>query len=169
MLLMIVCFVIGLTNVTKGDNLLSNIICNVVYIMPKIPAFLLGISLAGYVKQEKSFSLWWLILLFILALATLYATKHLVYTYVFFLFPLFYVLLLLIEKGIVILNKVLRFMGGISLESYLCNTMLPILLIPLCRSMGMLSTGLGQCLFYALLILIGTYLSTIIHKLCKKL
>lgn len=163
--LIVICYVIGLINVAKGDTLFSNIIYNVVYVMPKIPAFLLGLCLAKYIKEGKTFPVWWLGGMVIMALGVLFLTKHIVYSYLFLLFPVLYFLLFIIENVSIRVRSAMRFMGDISLESYLCNTMLPIILLPLCPFLGKLNTG--YYLFYIILIVIGIAMATLIHKYCK--
>ena len=118
-------------------------------------------------KDKKTINLLCILLLAVNGLLIVLLTCHLVYGYFFFTLPLLLLFCWLIEHGGDLLSKSTRFMGKISLESYLMNGILPKMVIFLFAVFG-LSMG-NNVIPYLIACILGCALGFSFHIFSSKL
>lgn len=120
-------------------DLLNNVIKNTQFVIVRATVFVLGFALGQPIKENKQISLWWLIVLFLVGILVVIATRHLVYGYFFLTMPLLFVFCKFIRSGGVRIRKFVHLMGEISLESYILNGILPKIVITIFAALQLLS------------------------------
>lgn len=118
-------------------------------------------------KDKKTINLLCILLLAVNGLLIVLLTCHLVYGYFFFTLPLLGLFCWLIEHGGDLLSKSTRFMGKISLESYLMNGILPKMVIFLFAVFG-LSMG-NNVIPYLIACILGCALGFTFYVFSSKL
>lgn len=105
---------------------------NIQFAVIRVPDFLLGMYLASMIKEGKHINFYLLIAMLVGACIILFFAKKMVYTYLFIIIPLMYFIcrtFSLLDKSKY--TKLCSFFGVISLESYLWNTTLAMVIAPL--------------------------------------
>ena len=144
----------------KVDN--NNILYNIQFALWRVPSFIFGMYMAPYIKQNRKMKKAWLIPMLIAAVCMLVLTRHSVHAYLFLVLPVMYVLAMIFHSETGLFNKLCRFYGQISLESYLWNG-LSIVFIPLMAWLGI--PDYNNMVMYSLVILCGTLLSVGVSKM----
>lgn len=134
--------------------------------MIRIPSFIMGLYLGRKIKSAETISVSLILGCLFGGLIVLAITRHLVYTYMFFVIPIMYLLSILFTKfDGTFVNKIARFYGKISLESYILNgavryyAMLIITVLYL--------KDVNNIVFYLITVLLGTFLSILYNRLSK--
>ena len=120
-----------------SSDLLNSVISNIQFVTVRATCFVMGMGMGQAIKEKKTINLLWILLLAVNGLLIVALTRHLVYGYFFFTLPLLVLFCWLIEHGGDWLSKSVRFMGEISLESYLLNGILPKMVIFLFSVFGL--------------------------------
>ena len=120
-----------------SSDLLNNVISNIQFVTVRATCFVMGMGMGQAIKEKKTINLLCILLLAVNGLLVVLLTRHLVYGYFFFTLPLLGLFCWLIEHGGDLLSKSTRFMGKISLESYLLNGILPKMVIFLFSVFGL--------------------------------
>lgn len=140
---------------------------NVTFVSYHVPAYFIGYGIAPYVKQGKTIRVEWCVLVPLMMFVAL--NYFGVADMMLLLFPLLGTICLVLPLiKCDIIHKYFSFMGKISLESYLTNTMLPAFLsyVGLHWFSAYSYLNYGNYLFYALVIIIGIFLSALINRAC---
>ena len=135
---------------------------NIQFVMRRTPMFILGYYLATYIKQGKTISIYDTIFITICSIILYYLGVYSALS-VPILIALGYFVNLLHNVGS--LDKMLKFMGIISLESYLMNIYLPEII----RHINFGQLGQGNYLPYTLVVVIGIPLSFIINRISSRI
>ena len=147
----------------KPDNVTLGLICSN---MPNLLAFTLGMSLAFLAKMNQTISNWWFTIGGLIAIGLFFISHrepHMLHLGTcLLLLPLLVYMLNILERD----AKVLRWLGVISLESYLTNGALPriVALIPWGCSIWL---NTGNYLGYTIVIVAGLFLAWVIHKMSE--
>ena len=145
----------------------GGILGNVSFVSYHVPAYFIGYGIAPYVMQGKTIRVEWFVLFPLLLFVTLHYFN--IVDMLLLLFPLLGLLCLFLPlvKCNMIHNSFI-FMGQISLESYLTNTMLPAILsyVGIHWFSEYSYLNYGNYLFYALVIIIGISLSVLVNRAC---
>ncbi len=142
-------------------------IYNVKFVVLRIPAFIVGMCTGIYVKEGKKIKPYYTAILVLMASALmLILTKHLVFTYLFLTVFILVFVAKFIDK-IQICTKVLRFMGIISLESYLLNITLPWYFICLFKKANI--PDYNNVGMYLIVVFIGISIGFAINKLSNNI
>lgn len=162
----VLCVIIALSVMFRFMNE-GGILSNVSFVSYHVPAYFIGYGIAPYVMQGKTIRVEWFVLFPLLLFVTLHYFN--IVDMLLLLFPLLGLLCLFLPlvKCNMIHNS-FYFMGQISLESYLTNTMLPAILSYVgIRWFSEYSyLNYGNYLFYALVIIIGISLSVLVNRAC---
>lgn len=148
-------------------DLLNNVISNIQFVTVRATCFVMGMGLGQAIKEKKTINLMWILLLAVNGLLIVALTRHLVYGYFFFTLPLLLLFCLLVEHSGDLLSKSTRFMGKISLESYLLNGFLPKMVIFLFTVFG-LSKG-NNVIPYLIACILGCAFGFTFHIFSVKL
>ena len=150
---------------TNKDDIISNIS----FIIKRLPSFFLGISIASYVKDGRKISLsslYIIIVLSIFATVVFYKFKLPFEMFLAVTIVIGVCLLLTIDKPIVhLFNKVNTSLGRISLESYLFNIFLPLLLVRIDWDEIYPGLNKGNYCLYILTICFGISLSYLVSRI----
>ena len=150
-----------------SSDLLNSVISNIQFVTVRATCFVMGIGMGQAIKEKKTINLMWILLLTVNGLLVVLLTRHLVYGYFFFTLPLLGLFCWLIEHGGDLLSKSVRFMGEISLESYLLNGFLPKMVIVLFTVLGL---SIGNNVFpYLIACILGCALGFTFHIFSSKL
>ena len=99
--------------------------------------------------------------------AAVVLTRHLVYGYFFFTLPLLCVLCYIIQKCTNWISCCAKFMGKISLESYIFNGSLPALMISAFLSLNL---PIANNIYpYIIACVLGTILSYVFHRISERI
>lgn len=143
----------------KPANVTLGLICSN---MPNLLAFTLGMSMAFLSKSNKKVGNWWFIIggLFAIGLFLIsHGESHLLHLGTcLILLPLLLYVLGLFRREM----KVLRWLGSISLESYLTNGALP-RIVALIPWGGVIWLNTGNYLGYSIVIIAGLFLAWLMH------
>lgn len=150
-----------------SSDLLNSVISNIQFVTVRATCFIMGMGMGQAIKEKKTINLLWILLLAANGLLIVLLTRHLVYGYFFFTLLLLVLFCWLIEHGGDLLSKSTRFMGKISLESYLLNGILPKMVIFLFAVFG-LSTG-NNVIPYWIACILGCALGFSFHIFSSKL
>lgn len=150
-----------------SSDLLNSVISNIQFVTVRATCFVMGMGMGQAIKEKKTINLMWILLLAVNGLLIVALTRHLVYGYFFFTLPLLVLFCWLIEHGGDWLSKSVRFMGEISLESYLLNGFLPKMVIVLFTVLGL---SIGNNVFpYLIACILGCALGFTFHIFSSKL
>lgn len=83
--------------------------------------------------------------------------------------PILAIMCMFLKLNIRIINKIFHFMGRISLESYLTNITLPIVIYWFLETTGLLRYNGGNYLLYSLSVLCGIVLSVVVNHISKRI
>lgn len=138
---------------------------NIQFAIIRVPVFVLGMYMAPKIQKNEMINLntFWLLLSG--AVVMLFFTRKPVNSYLFIVIPFLMVIsktFMLCENGK--WNRICQFFGQISLESYLLNSIGPLVLV-LMTSLHI--SDYNNLLKYSMVLIIGTFLSVYIHKLSK--
>ncbi|MEE1317331.1 MAG: acyltransferase [Prevotella sp.] len=154
--ILIILILIILSKVSISDN---EILTNIQFVLSRVPMFILGYWLARYTKGEICITIKNAVLLTILSI-------------IFYVFLNIYTVLaipILIALGyfvnwidkLYVVDLILRFMGKISLESYLANIYIPEII----RHINFGDLGIGNYLSYGLVVIIGIPFAYFINRI----
>ena len=151
-----------LTDSHSNDDVMHNIL----WVLPKVPSFILGMTLAKDCKEGKSISILWIITMtFFYVLSSFWGHQELSWL----LMPLIiYSLLYLCQfiKNCDFFYSSITFMGAISLESYLLN-------ISLNKIVSIFTGNIdspilyGRYLEYCMVIIFGIILAYYVNRLSQ--
>lgn len=147
-----------------NDEYIAKIVANIQFASIRVTCFILGMWIAF--RKDRTIPLWILCVMVIAGLLSMLITKHMVYGYFFLCLPLIYAMCLFVKDGGILVNKICNFFGGITLESYLFNGNLPILIITFFSYTGLKDHN--NILAYLLAVLLGTLLSYVFSLLIKR-
>ena len=120
----------------SSSDLRNGILENVQFVSVRATSFVFGMALGQSVKSKCHIRLRWLIVLASLGAIVLLLSRHLVYGYFFFTLPVLCLMTCVLKYCNVLLVSFIRFMGTISLESYILNGSLPFIMIKLFAVIG---------------------------------
>ena len=163
-----VCLIFGAC-VIEGVEYRS-FIYNLQFACSRIPSFILGMYAGQYALNHYSikYPLLSCVVISLIACAMKYYVPTLTIS-CFMAIPMMYILILLLSKETNSINRILSFMGDISLESYLFNGILPFYIVnQTCFFYG-INVFHGNYIPYLIVILLGTLLSYIVHHLSVKI
>lgn len=151
----------------SSSELFNSIVKNIQFVTVRATCFVLGMALGQNIKEDKSISAIWMIIAVVMGGAAVVLTRHLVYGYFFFTLPLLYVFCFIIQKGIVWLRWCAKFMGKISLESYIFNGALPTLMISAFLTLNIPTAN--NFYPYIVACALGTILSYVFHRISERI
>ena len=139
----------------------EGLIYNIQFALKRVPSFIIGLWIASYVRQGYSMKWVWPVLLLILSFIVKFLISYEVCPYFLMVLPLLLLLVILFETFSINSKskKVFRFMGDISLESYLTNVALPSIIALIPFQVANINLNYGNYLFYVLVIILGLTLS----------
>lgn len=147
----------------KPANVTLGLICSN---MPNLLAFTVGMSLAILSNSNKSISNWWFVICGLVAIGLYFIShreSHMLHLGTcFILLPFLVVVLNTFKRD----AKVLRWLGNISLESYLTNGALP-RIVALIPWGGHIWLNKGNYLGYSIVIVAGLILAWLIHRMSE--
>lgn len=159
----------GLNHVELTDT--CTVFSNIQFALARIPTFIFGLYMGTYVANGFKVRHPFKITIFILALALL--LKLLLPSISLTVFGSIPILMLLCAffewNKIQLFNTVSVFLGTISLESYLFNGVLPYFFVNSIFSRCNSNLFYNNYLSYSLVIIIGTFLSYLIHKVINRI
>lgn len=162
-LITVVCYLISLyPNNAESWTFFKNLQFAII----RVPAFVVGMYMAPKIKKNNSISWLTISLMLLGAIVMLMLTKKPVNSYFFLITPL----MLLICRSFTICenslyNKVCKFYGGISLESYLLNTNIPFVVLFFMCFLNI--PDYNNLLMYSFVVIIGTLLSVLVNRISK--
>lgn len=167
-LFILICYIVDIIPLQYFDNKkIVDILNNIQFASIRVNCFILGMWIAKKIEQKQNLSIFKLLILIIAGIIAMIITKHMVYCYFFFCLPLLYLLCLIVEYVGKIVNNVFIFFGDITLESYLFNGNLPILIITLFQSIDLNDSN--NVLAYLISVILGTFLSYLFHLINIKI
>lgn len=163
--LVLLCVIVYHIPLCLWSDTANNVLKNIQFCIIRVPSFIIGMAVARWVRDERQISMLWVITLLILSAIVLLGGKHTVNMhYMIMAFPLICILCYLLNlRVITCLRSMLSFMGKISLESYLFNVNLPIVITGLLIYFGIQDKT--NYLMYSMNICVGTALSYLFHLL----
>lgn len=150
-----------------NSEILNNVITNVQFVTIRATSFVLGMGLAQAIKNKTEVSIWWFVTLSFLGVVVVALTHHLVYGYIWFTLPLLFALSKLVEYCGKWVSVCTKFIGKISLESYLLNGFLPKVIITVFATYGIVS--INNVIPYVAACLLGCSIGYLFHLLSDKL
>lgn len=149
------------------SEIVNNIIGNIQFVAVRAICFIIGMALGPYIKNGNIISIKWLIGIAITGFFVVVFTVRFVYGYFFFVLPLLSVFCYILEKCGDLLKRFFRFMGKITLESYILNGSMPKLLI---GAFVLLDIPTFNNLFpYVIACILGTFLAYVFHRISNKI
>ena len=167
---LLVCISVCIACVTAsiiGDfDKTDGFIYNLQFVLKRVPSFIIGMWLAPYVKQGICIKWTWLLWLLVVSFVVKFIVPVDICPYFLMVLPMLMILTLVFEARPVqsIGKRLFRFMGNISLESYLTNVALPSILALIPFEVGGVDLNYGNYLYYGLIVFVGLGLSVV----CKK-
>lgn len=153
------------------DGIEHSILQNLQWAFRRVPSFIIGMSIATYVKTHKKVNV---IPVVIVPLCLYVGIHQLIDKDIFMgwclISPLLLFLVFILEQ-ISERNKIYRFiswMGLVSLESYLANIYLCGLFRDYADKISYSPILTGKCLEYFLIVVLGVFLSAIVHKISMR-
>ena len=147
------------------DN--NSVVNNIQSALIRVPCFIVGMTIGQACKEGKSIHSVWLLLL---ALIGIMFSK--VFSFeggtIWMIIPFFIYLVIILLKwlnSVTLIDKILLFLGGISLESYLINISLNSLLGTIIRDYGNSRLFYGNYFQYSVVIVLGLFAAFYINKL----
>lgn len=168
--LVLVTVVVGLScvHIETQSVVLSDFMDNVRHVVVHLPAFFLGFMLAPMAKGGKTLGWHWLFVSPVLIVIVMKLTG-IGYWPGFLFLPVVGLLCLTFHCGGRAYLGTAEFFGRISLESYLFNGAVGSWVIAYFSAVYHSSLNQGCYLHYALVCVIGTVLSYMVHRLCQRL
>lgn len=170
--LVILCYILAIIHLNYPSNK-NDIMSNLSFIIFRLPSFFLGICMGSYVKSCKEISLRLFMLIILFSMFFSYSLYKLQMPFEMFLsisivlgVCMFFNLAHF--KGMAVIRKINMLMGEISLESYLFNIFLPLLLIRIDYNIIYPGLNRGNYCMYLLTIVLGILLSYLVRFLYKK-
>ena len=163
-LICVVASIIG--DFDKADSL----IYNMQFVLKRIPSFIIGMWIAPYVKRGESIKWIWLILLLAISLIVKFIIPFDICPYFLMALPMLLIIIVLFETRPIQSTgkRLLRFMGRISLESYLTNVALPTIFALLSFKVCGYDLNYGNYLYYGLIVVVGLFISVVCKKASEK-
>ena len=143
---------------------------NVQFAVSRIPAFIFGMYSGPYVSKAymvKFPIIWSLSFIGISMLLKCFIPNLCVSSLM--AVPLMVLLCYIFSKECHTINKICGFMGKISLESYLFNGLLPFFIVNTSLIIGRVNIFYANYLPYFIVVLLGTILSYLVHKITLRL
>ena len=165
--LIILHYIILVIPLDFSSDLVNNICSNIQFVAIRATCFILGMALGKYIKEKKTISVLWLLGLIAVGVVAVIITRHFVYGYFYFTLPLLYLFIYIIKHCCMQIGRFARFMGTISLESYIINGVLPKLLISLFVWLKL--PVVNNLLPYLLSCVLGLLLGYVFHKISEKI
>lgn len=166
--LILLCYVIDFIPLKYFDNdIIIDVLSNIQFASIRINSFILGMWIGLKVEQNIYISIKEIIVMIVMGVLAVFVTKHLVYCYFFLCVPLLYIICIIIKHGSLIINRIFTFYGDITLESYLFNGDIPMLIIILFGNIGLNDTK--NIFAYITSVILGTLLSYVFHLMNKKI
>lgn len=162
-LIMILC------QVESGETVNDNILQNIQGALSRVPSFLIGMAIGQECQEKKQISSLWLFLLFLTGYFFMKTLPH-GECAIWMVIPLMlYIIIVALKwtEQFLWIDKILIFMGTISLESYLMNISLNSLLKELISRYGNSNIFYGHYLQYSIVIFIGISVAYYINKFSK--
>lgn len=155
---------------THISSLHSAVISNIQFALMRVPSFIIGMALGPSIHENKKISFYLLlgipaVLFVLMKLAGL--GELTMFLKGVMLIVIFVNVMNTIEMKR--LKSIFRWFGDISLESYLCNIFLSKVLLDLSWNVCGLDLSYGNYLEYACVLLFGTLLSVLFHKISKRI
>ena len=143
---------------------------NVQFAVSRIPAFIFGMYSGSYVSKAYmvKFPVIWSLLFIGVSILLKYFVPNLCVSSLMEV-PLMVLLCYIFSKECHTINKICGFMGKISLESYLFNGLLPFFIVNTSLIIGGVNIFYANYLPYFIVVLLGTILSYLVHKITLRL
>lgn len=155
----IICYMIALFPNSSTEWTICK---NIQYAIIRVPVFVLGMYMAPQICNGEKISKRVVCFLLVIALLMLVLTRKPVNSYLFIVIPLVLLLSKSFSSERGLYNRICRFFGNISLESYLWNAIGPFILL----IMGFYHIpDYNNLLMYSMVIVIGTILASYTHKI----
>lgn len=154
-----------------GEPHNNNIIYNIQFALSRVPSFIVGMAVGDLCQENKKISSVWLFLLFVIGLLSIKSFPNRGCA-IWMTIPFVLYLILLIIKVLatnVWINKILTFMGIISLESYLTNISINSLLETVVLNPNTSLIFYGKYLQYIIVISVGITAAFFVNRLAKQL
>lgn len=163
-LLFLAIYIIGILPINSDNTSEHSLLENLLFVTWRVPSFILGFIVAPFVKKNTSISVWCLVLLFVIGGTILLVSRHLVFSYVWFIIPLSSLVIYFLRYQYT--SKVCSFMGRISLESYLCNACIPYTIVAIpCSYIN----NNWNLLTYISFVMLGILISLLLNKISKRI
>lgn len=154
-------------------NIRDGFLYNLCFVLMRLPSFLFGLFIAPWIKKNKEirYDLICAISVLLLFLSFIMQKRALPFE-LFMLIPITVVSIKVMSVNNKYIGEIrcfFAFMGSISLESYLYNILLPIILISINWDFIKVGINNGNYFIYSLTILIGVVLSYLTHRMTNRL
>lgn len=139
---------------------------NIIFVLKKIPIFIIGYWVAKPVQEEKQIPLEILVGLGMVNVCLVCIMDEFEITKIILIsvsFILFFLIILRYWKW-KYYHKTLRFMGRISLESYLTNIHFAYLLSLCSWRIGKWNISYGNYIYYGIVVVVGIYVANLVNK-----
>ena len=166
-LLIVIMYLLLLFPSSFESSIANEVIDNIQFVVVRATCFVLGMGFGQAVKDQVKISAWWLVIMIIAGIMAMIVTHRLVYSYFFLTLPLIYFFCWMIKRCGEWFKLCAGFMGKISLESYLINSILPKILIIMFAKFG-LESG-GNVIPYLMACVLGCAIGYIFHAISDKL
>lgn len=149
----------------------KSIVFNLKWALCRVPSFILGMAIAQGCQDKKNISAIWILLLTFLGVV---GWEELLIGYggAWMIVPLFiFVFIFLLKKieRVSFVNKSLKFLGKVSLESYLTNVTINTLLRILIPAYISSSLFYGRYLEYTIVIVVGLLVAELVNRWSNRL
>lgn len=158
-----------LRNIPLADQSYSNVLYNGQLALARVPSFIIGLAIGPYCKEGKQISSLYMLLLCCICIIT---SKYIgIWKCPWLIVPILLYIFILMIKLIenLWINKCFKFLGKISLESYLTNITLKSILAALIPAYISSPVFYGKYLEYAIIIVAGLLLAYYVHNVAKKI
>lgn len=158
-----------LCNIPIKDNSSNSILHNIQWAFNRVPNFILGITTGNSCKDGKQITTLQVLLFTLVSIVTSASIGVWKCTWLIVPVVMYYFTLLIKLSGKTWIDKSFKFLGKISLESYLTNITLKSILGVLIPAYFTSSAFYGHYLDYTLVIVVGLLLAKIIHDISQKI
>ena len=154
-----VIIIVSMLIILSKVNIFNNEICaNIQFVLGRVPMFVIGYYMAPHIKNGEILKARYVIIISLISVALFFFLR----IFSALTIPILFILGYLIQylHRLTLIDKIMIFMGGISLESYLTN----IYLSSIFRLFDFGDYAYGNYLHYTLVILIGIPLAYLINR-----
>lgn len=165
----IITILVILRNIYIVNPSSTNILYNIQFVLNRIPNFIIGLAFGSYCKEGKLIAPQYILLLFCLCMITskFIGLWKCPWIFVPILLYIFILLIKLLENSWI--DKCIKFLGQISLESYLTNITLKSILAALIPTYISSPIFYGKYLEYSVIIVAGLLLAYYVNKIAQKI